>query len=93
MADVQVTCTTKAGGTGPRAHQPRRRPGCGHPWWWTAEAVVRSIEAKSNTFFTRVNGVRAEIGVVTPKQGRRYLRAYADGRWSDNPLALPAGPR
>lgn len=93
MADVQVTCTTKEGGSGHEHITHVGGPGAGTRWWWTTEAVIQSIEAKTNTFFTRVNGVRAEIGVVTPERGRRYLRTYADGRWSDNLLALPACPR
>lgn len=34
-------------------------------------------------------GNRAEVGVVTPKVGQKYLRTYADGKWTDNLLALP----
>ncbi|MGH7485059.1 MAG: DUF3892 domain-containing protein, partial [bacterium] len=27
--------------------------------------------------------------IITPAQGPKYLRTYADGRWTDNLLALP----
>jgi hypothetical protein len=33
--------------------------------------------------------VRVDDGVVTPAYGPKYLRTYADGRWTDNLLALP----
>jgi hypothetical protein len=34
-------------------------------------------------------GNRADVLVVTPTYGAKYLRTYADGRWTDNLLALP----
>jgi Protein of unknown function (DUF3892) len=34
-------------------------------------------------------GSRADVLVVTPAYGPKYLRTYADGRWTDNLLALP----
>jgi Protein of unknown function (DUF3892) len=34
-------------------------------------------------------GNRADVGVVTPTHGAKYLRTYADGVWTDNLLALP----
>ncbi len=84
MADVQVLCINK---------QPRNDPheGITHlggsGWKWTRAEVVRSIEDKSNTFFTRVNGKRANVGVVNGPNGK-YVRTYADGVWNDNLLAL-----
>ncbi|MCL1029344.1 DUF3892 domain-containing protein [Serratia silvae] len=29
------------------------------------------------------------IGVVTPTNGPKYLRTYADGKWNNNLLSLP----
>lgn len=84
MADVQVLYINK---------QPRNDPheGITHlggsGWKWTRAEVVRSIEDKSNTFFTRVNGKRANVGVVNGPNGK-YVRTYADGVWNDNLLAL-----
>jgi uncharacterized protein DUF3892 len=34
-------------------------------------------------------GNRVDVGVVTPTDGSKYLRTYADGKWTDNLLALP----
>lgn len=85
MADVQVRCINK---------QPRNDPheGITHlggdQWKWTRQQVVTSIEAKTNTFFTYVNGKRADVGVVNGPNGK-YVRTYADGKWNDNLLALP----
>lgn len=89
MADAQVTCIHK---------QPRDNPyeGITHlggaGWKWTREQVIASIEAKTNTFFTLVNGKRANIGVINGPTGK-YLRTHADGTWNDNLLALPECPR
>lgn len=84
MADAQVTCINK---------QPRNNPfeGITHVggsgWRWTRQEVVDSIRAKTNTFFTLVDGNRGNIGVVDGPAGS-YLRTYADGRWNDNLLSL-----
>ncbi len=88
MADVKVSCINKQprnsthegithlGGTG------------GTGWKWTRQQVIDSIEAKSNTFYTEVDGNRGDIGVVNGQNGK-YLRTYADGKWNDNLLSLP----
>ena len=47
-----------------------------------------SINSGSNTFYTLVNGKRAEVGVVNGPNGQ-YVRTHADGYWNDNLLALP----
>jgi len=85
MADVQVTCINKQ----PRnnTHEGITHLG-GSGWKWTRSEVIQSIRGKTNTFFTRVNGKRADIGVVDGQNGP-YLRTYADGQWNDNLLALP----
>jgi hypothetical protein len=85
MADARVQCISK---------QPRenRHEGIthlgGNGWKWTRTQVIQSIETKANTFHTLVNGNRSEVGVVNGPNGK-YLRTYADGKWTDNLLALP----
>lgn len=85
MADVQVTCINK---------QPRDNTHegithlSGSGWRWTRQQVIESIEAKTNTFYTKVAGNRGNIGVVNGPNGK-YLRTYADGKWNDNLLSLP----
>uniref|UniRef100_UPI0035C95C44 DUF3892 domain-containing protein n=1 Tax=uncultured Sphingomonas sp. TaxID=158754 RepID=UPI0035C95C44 len=85
MADVQVTCINKQ----PRnsTHEGITHLG-GAGWKWTRSDVIQSIRNKTNTFFTYVNGKRADIGIVAG-QNSAYLRTYADGQWNDNLLALP----
>jgi hypothetical protein len=59
-------------------------------WVWTREAVIESINARTNSFYVHEEGKRSEVGVVNPGHGRPpYLRTYADGEWNDNLLALP----
>jgi hypothetical protein len=90
MADVLVACINK---------QPRDNPydGITHlgnakaNWKWPRADVIASIEAKTNTFYTWVDGNRGDIGVVNGPNGK-YLRTYADGEWNDNLLSLPECP-
>ena len=84
MADVQVTCINKI----PRnnTYEGITHLG-GLGWRWTRQEVINSIIQKTNTFFTFVNGSRADIGVVDGPSGP-YVRTYADGVWNDNLLAL-----
>jgi hypothetical protein len=84
MADVQVTCINKQ----PRnnTHEGITHLG-GVGWKWTRTQVITSINNQTNTFFTYVNGKRADVGVVHGPNGD-YVRTYADGDWNDNLLAL-----
>ncbi|MNS93067.1 hypothetical protein D3C72_1272230 [compost metagenome] len=85
MADVRVTCINKRDRNS--THEGITHLG-GTGWKWTREQVIQSIESKSNTFYTLVNGNRGDIGVVDAANGK-YLRTYADGKWNDNLLSLP----
>ena len=88
MADVQITCINK---------QPRNNPyeGITHlgntAGRWTREEVIDWINRGVDTFYTMVNGRRANIGVVKGPNGL-YLRTHADGEWNDNLLALTECP-
>lgn len=84
MADVQVTCINKVPRDNP--HEGITHLG-GATWRWTRQQVIESIKAKTNTFFTSVDGKRAEIAIVNGPNGE-YLRTHANGYWSDNLLAL-----
>ena len=85
MSDVQITCINK---------QPRNNPyecitHLGNAQGrWTREQVIAWIESRTHSFFTLVNGRRADIGVFKGPSGP-YLKTYADGVWNDNLLALP----
>jgi hypothetical protein len=92
VADVRVTCITKPNPLS--SHEHITHIG-GSNWKWDRDAVVRSIESKTNTFFVLdpVTGAKAYVGVIRPTDGRSpYLRTYADGKWNDNLLSLPQCP-
>jgi hypothetical protein len=93
MADVLVTCITKPHPNSPHEHITE----LGNPkagWKWDRGAVIASIEAKTNTFYTLDprTGKRADIGVVYPAGREAYVRTHADGVWTDNLLALNQCP-
>jgi hypothetical protein len=89
MADVLVTCITK-----PDPNSTHERiTELGNPranWKWAREKVNASIDAKENTFYALDprTGKRANIGVLRPTDRAAYVRAYADGVWNDNLLAM-----
>ena len=88
MSDLQVTCVNKE----PRnnTHEGITHLG-GSNWKWTRADVIRSIENNSNTFYTKVGGIRADVGVINGPNGK-YVRTHADGQWNDNLLALKECP-
>lgn len=85
MAEIQIRCIIKLDRNS--KHEGITHVGDGTTKWTRAYVVAR-IEAKDNNYFTRVDGNRAEVGVVKPEHGEKYLRTYADGKWNDNLLAL-----
>lgn len=88
MADAQVTCINKQ----PRndTHEGITHLG-GNGWKWTRQEVIDSINGKTNTFFTKVNGKRADLAVRKGQYGP-YVQTHADGDWNNNLLALPECP-
>jgi hypothetical protein len=93
MADVQVKCIVKPNPQSPHEHITH----LGNPtakWIWTREEVIRSIEAKTNTFFVLdpLSGKRADIGVVREAGKAPYVRTYSDGEWNNNLLSLDQCP-
>ncbi|MFJ2960190.1 DUF3892 domain-containing protein [Streptomyces sp. NPDC087270] len=69
--------------------------------WWTNPAdgktgsntraqIVNWIETENGKAYTDdARGHRADVLVVTPAHGEKYLRTRSDGVWNDNLLALP----
>jgi hypothetical protein len=93
MADVQVACITKPHPQSPHEHITH----LGNPaggWRWTREEVIRSIEARANTFYVLdpYTRKRSDIAIVRPAGRSPYLRTHADGDWNDNLLALNQCP-
>lgn len=58
---------------------------------WPREHVIELIEKKTDTFYVKDRlGNVVYVGVVHPDYPRDpYIRTYADGKWTDNLLALP----
>jgi hypothetical protein len=93
MADVEVTCITKPNPQSPHEHITHL--GSSRiPWKWTREAVIQSIDAKTNTFYVidPRKGKRSDVGVVRPAGRPAYVRTYADGDWNNNLLSLNQCP-
>lgn len=88
MADVRVTCVTKTGTT----HETITHLGgtAGGGWKWTKQKVVDSMNDRTNTFYTEVDGKRADLQVV--RGDPDYVQTVADGRLTNNLLALPRCP-
>ncbi|WP_163511580.1 DUF3892 domain-containing protein [Fodinicola acaciae] len=89
---IRITAIRLSGGT---THQHIVR------LWWvnpsTSETsnnsraeIVAWIEQKHGKAYVEdAYSKRADVGVVTPTRGEKYLRTHADGIWTDNLLALP----
>lgn len=88
---IRITAIRLSGGTD---HQHITR------LWWTNQTsgntgnsaraeIVAWIEDKSGKAYVDEDGHRVEVAVVTPEYGDKYLRTRADGRWTNNLLALP----
>ncbi len=89
MSDVRITCITK-----PQNGRHEHITFVGNPannWKWSVPDVVKSIDAKTNTFYVldSKTGRRGNVGVVRPTNHAPYIRTYADGVWNDNLLSLP----
>lgn len=88
MADVRITCINKPNRNS--SHENITHVG-GSSWKWKSSDVIVSIENGTNTFYTMVNGKRADVHVIKGTNGK-HLRTYADGVLNDNLLALPECP-
>jgi Protein of unknown function (DUF3892) len=78
----------------PRAHHP---PVVDQPGHWGCgtngrREIVKWIEEDNGKAYVDDGDGdrdRADVGIVTPSRGEKYLRIHADGIWTDNLLALP----
>lgn len=89
---IRITAIRLVGGT---SHEH-----ISHLWWVnpassatgdnTRAQIVSWIEDEGGKAYVENRpGERADVGVVTPTRGEKYLRTYADGVWTNNLLALP----
>ena len=91
MATVLVTCINKLPRNNPFEGITHLGGSGGGGWKWPRQQVIDSINSGTNSFYTFVDGKRADIAVINGANGS-YLRTHADGTWNDNLLALPECP-
>ncbi|MEC3978135.1 DUF3892 domain-containing protein [Amycolatopsis sp. H20-H5] len=89
---IRITAIRLSGGQG-HEHITRlwwTNPGDGNTGDNSRAEIVAWIEDKNGKAYVEDGkGNRADVGVVTPTSGQKYLRTYADGKYTDNLLALP----
>ena len=90
MPHCQITCITKPHVNSRHEHITH----VGNPAWsmkrLTVQDVIQRIKNNVDTFYVKdAYGNIAHVGVVPASalQGE-YLRTHADGKWTDNLLAL-----
>jgi Protein of unknown function (DUF3892) len=89
---IRITHIRQSGGSGHEhiIHLWWTNPATGKTGDDTRTAIVSWIEGKDGKAYTEdAQGNRADVRVIAPSHGEKYLRTYADGRWTDNLLALP----
>lgn len=89
---IQMTAIRLSGGTGHEhiTHLWWTNPSNNQPGDNTREQIVNWIENQNGHAYVQDGrGNRVAVGVVTPQYGAKYLRTHADGKWTDNLLALP----
>ncbi|WP_408445507.1 DUF3892 domain-containing protein [Paraburkholderia sediminicola] len=86
MPRYQVTCITLTGGV--RTHQHIATIGFSNGVRWTRQRGVDFLRLAGNSLYIADRQGTVEISVVNDIPP--YLRTRADGRYTDNLLALPA---
>jgi hypothetical protein len=87
MGDFQVTCINKRGSHFD-PHERIEYIGNQQSGWKLAEDdVISRIKDGSDSFYTSVNGRRANV-LVAAHKGREYLKTTADDYRPDNLLSL-----
>ncbi len=81
--DLQVTCVSKTGAT----HETITQLGGPSFGPWSKADVINAILTQQHTFYTRDAVGRADVRVVDGTYGK-YLQTFADGRYTNNLLAL-----
>jgi hypothetical protein len=84
MPRHQVTCITLSGG---KTHEHITHIGFSNNVRWSKQQGVDFLGISGNSIYVADRQGSVEIGVV--KGTPPYLRTHADGRYTDNLLALP----
>jgi hypothetical protein len=82
--DYQITCITPDG-----SDPGRRIDGVGGPWGRLSEDQAIAMIDAGHTFWTSVNGLRADVRVGGSILGGRFLTTSPDGYLPNNLLHLP----
>jgi hypothetical protein len=89
MDEYQVTCINKPDRNNRHEHITHIGNAAAN-WKLTREDAIRRIDAKEAAFYTVdfAANRKVYIGVVREQGKAPYLRTHADGKWTDNLLAL-----
>lgn len=87
MGDFQVTCINKPGSHSD-PHTRIEYIGQEGQWKISEDSAIRRIRNGTDSFFTMVNGRRANV-IVAERNGRPYLKTTLDDTRVDNLLILP----
>jgi uncharacterized protein DUF3892 len=90
MNEFEVTCVNKPNRMSAHEHITHIGNTAGN-WRMNREEAIRRIDTQQEAFYTvdRATGRKMYIGVVRGDGMKAtYLRTHADGKWSDNLLAL-----
>jgi len=60
----------------------------GQGWRLDRDDTIRRIESLTDTFYTDINGKRADLAVRRQQGKQPYVQTRADGVWNNNLLAL-----
>lgn len=87
MGRFQVTCINKKGDHFDPHERISYIGNSANNWKLSEDSAIRRIRVGSDSFYTFVNGRRADV-VVSEHNGRSYLKTTADDYSPDNLLSL-----
>lgn len=89
--DLRIDCINKTDRYNPHeriTHVGGVNPGQTTRWKVSQAQAIENIESREHSFYTLVNGVRANV-IVATHSGNKYIKTVNDGLQPDNLLSLP----